>query len=248
MYATKISKYMKYFKGNLLCLPESNAGIQTEEGAEAFQEAIDFLNKQPTIEPLTTSKGLCRIAEDFIAIYQKSDTGELANKDMEEIINKYGSFSAIINLVVSDGDPSRGQRESLLSTEIQKVGVANGKHNVYRHCSAIITSTEFENTVDKDDKGLLTEKNQVKNENKKEESKKVGGIEKNNPVEKNKENEKDVKLKSEKKINMFKGVIDGIMAGNSDKAFDEMMNDPIFKMMCGEDEDDTESVEETSHS
>ena len=30
--------------------------------------------------------------------------------------------------------------------------------------------------------------------------------------------------KSEKKINMFKGVIDGIMAGNSDKAFDEMMN------------------------
>ena len=47
MYATKISKYMKYFKGNLLCLPESNAGIQTEEGAEAFQEAIDFLNKQP---------------------------------------------------------------------------------------------------------------------------------------------------------------------------------------------------------
>ena len=31
-------------------------------------------------------------------------------------------------------------------------------------------------------------------------------------------------------------------------SFDEMMNDPIFKMMCGEDEDDTESVEETSHS
>jgi hypothetical protein len=222
MYAIKISKYMKYFKGNLLCLPESNAGIQTEEGAEAFQEAIDFLNKQPTIEPLTTSKGLCRIAEDFIAIYQKSDTGELANKDMEEIINKYGSFSgsfsramdfggetpemAIINLVVSDGDPSRGQRESLLSTEIQKVGVANGKHNVYRHCSAIITSTEFENTVDKDDKGLLTEKNQVKNENKKEESKKVEGIEKNNPVEKNKENEKDVKLKSEKKITEAKDI------------------------------------------
>ena len=30
--------------------------------------------------------------------------------------------------------------------------------------------------------------------------------------------------KSAKQINMFKGVIDGIMAGNSDKAFDEMMN------------------------
>jgi hypothetical protein len=28
---------------------------------------------------------------------------------------------AMINLVVSDGDPSRGQRESLLSNEIKKV-------------------------------------------------------------------------------------------------------------------------------
>ena len=199
-YAKTISKYMHYFKGNLLCLPESNAGIQTEEGIEAFKEAVDFLNKQEKLEPLKASKGLCRIAEDFIAIYQKPDSGELANKDMEEIINKYGSFSgsfsramdfggetpemAIINLVVSDGDPSRGQRESLLSTEIQKVGVANGPHQTYRHCSAIITSSEFENTFDKDDNGLLVE-NKPTNKNKKTEYTKMkesngDKIEKNN--------------------------------------------------------------------
>ncbi len=172
-YAKTISKYMNYFKGNLLCLPDTNAGIQTEEGVEAFKEAVDFLNKQENLEPLKPSKGLCRIAEEFIAIYQKPDSGELANKDMEDIINKYGSFSgsfsramdfggetaemAIINLVVSDGDPSRGQRESLLSTEINRIGVANGKHETYRHCSAIITCTEFENTYDADDNGLLEE-------------------------------------------------------------------------------------------
>ncbi len=66
---------------------------------------------------------------------------------------------------MSDGDPSRGQRESLLSTEIQKVGVANGPHQTYRHCSAIITSSEFENTFDKDDNGLLVE-NKPTNKNK----------------------------------------------------------------------------------
>ena len=192
IYAKTISKYMSYFKGNLLCLPDTNAGIQTEEGVEAFKEAVDFLNKQEKIEPLKPSKGLCRIAEEFIAIYQKPDSGELANKDMEDIINKYGSFSgsfsramdfggetaemAIINLVVSDGDPSRGQRESLLSTEIKKVGVANGEHDVYRHCSAIITCTEFDNTFDKDDNGLLTQgkpanlknKEKAKNDDEKE--------------------------------------------------------------------------------
>ena len=206
-YAKTISKYMNYFKGNLLCLPDTNAGIQTEEGVEAFKEAVDFLNKQEKIEPLKPSKGLCRIAEEFIAIYQKPDSGELANKDMEDIINKYGAFSgsfsramdfggetaemAIINLVVSDGDPSRGQRESLLSTEIKKVGVANGEHEVYRHCSAIITATEFDNTFDKDDNGLLTQskpKNIKNKENIKNDEAKINNI--NEKKDENKENEK----------------------------------------------------------
>ena len=206
-YAKTISKYMNYFKGYLLCLPDTNAGIQTEEGVEAFKEAVDFLNKQENLEPLKPSKGLCRIAEEFIAIYQKPDSGELANKDMEDIINKYGSFSgsfsramdfggetaemAIINLVVSDGDPSRGQRESLLSNEIKKVGVANGEHEVYRHCSAIITSTEFDNTFDKDDNGLLTQskpKNIKSIEKNKNDEEKLINL--NEKKDENKENEK----------------------------------------------------------
>jgi hypothetical protein len=218
-YAKTISKYMNYFKGNLLCLPGTNAGIQTEEGVEAFKEAVDFLNKQENLEPLKPSKGLCRIAEEFIAIYQKPDSGELANKDMEDIINKYGSFSgsfsramdfggetaemAIINLVVSDGDPSRGQRESLLSNEIKKVGVANGEHEVYRHCSAIITSTEFDNTFDKDDNGLLTQskpKNIKSIEKNKNDEEKLNNL--NEKKDENKENEKINELvKTDKKKN-----------------------------------------------
>ena len=47
---------------------------------------------------------------------------------------------------------------------------------------------------------------------------------------------------------MFFGLVAGLTGGQYMQSFDEMMNDPIFKMMCGEDEDDTESVEETSHS
>ena len=228
-YAKTISKYMNYFKGKLLCLPESNAGIQTEEGVEAFKEAVDFLNKQPKIEPLKPSKGLCRIAEDFISIYQKPDSGDLANKDMEEIINKYGSFAgsfsramdfggetpemAIINLVVSDGDASRGQRESLLSTEIKKIGVANGKHDTYRHCSAIITCTEFENTFDKDDNGLLTEvkpSNIKKSESIKEDYRSNRELKENNYDKKNevkdKKHDNDNKNQSDGKEELPPGV------------------------------------------
>lgn len=177
-YARTISKYVSYFKGKLLCLPGSNAGIQTEEGASAYREAVDFLSKHSRIDPLKPSKGLCRIAEEFIAAVQKPNSNEIENKDMEEIINKYGTFAgsfsramdfggetpeqAVINLIVSDGDKSRGQRESLLSTEIKRVGVANGRHDTYRHCTAIVTCTEFENTYDADDNGLLVEESPKK--------------------------------------------------------------------------------------
>ena len=178
-YARTISKYIGYFKGKLLCLPGSNAGIQTEEGAEAYSEAVDFLSKQSRIEALKPSKGLCRIAEEFISEVQKPNSNDLENIDMEEIINKYGSFSgsfsramdfggetpeqAVINLIVSDGDKTRGQRESLLSTDIQRIGVANGEHSTYRHCTAIVTCSEFENIIDNDDNGLLEEGNASKN-------------------------------------------------------------------------------------
>lgn len=51
-----------------------------------------------------------------------------------------------------------------------------------------------------------------------------------------------------KDLAMFLGLVAGLTDGQYMQSFDEMMNDPIFKMMCGEDEDDTKSVEETSHS
>ena len=179
-YARTIGKYINYFKGNLLCLPGSNAGIQTEEGPDAYREAVDFLSSHSRIEALKPSKGLCRIAEEFVEAVQ-NDSNDLESKDMEEIINKYGSFGgsfsramdfggetpeqAVINLIVSDGDKSRGQRESLLSTEIKRIGVANGEHKAYRHCTAIVTCTEFENQVDDDDNGLLDENSKKKDDN-----------------------------------------------------------------------------------
>ena len=110
---------------------------------------------------------------------------------------------AIINLVVSDGDPSRGQRESLLSNEIKKVWVANEEHEVYRHCSAIITSTEFDNTFDKDDNGLLTQskpKNIKSIEKNKNDEEKLNNL--NEKKDENKENEKiNERVKTDKKKN-----------------------------------------------
>ena len=170
-YAKKINEYVSYFKGKTLRIPGSNAGIRTEEGAAAYIEAVDFLSKQDGVDPLQPSKGLARICADFMAEAQKVDPEEIGNIDLEEIIAKYGSFSGslnramdfggedpeqvLINLIVCDGDPNRGNRESLLSTDLHKVGVASANHPTYRFCTLIISSTKFKNTYDSDDDGFI---------------------------------------------------------------------------------------------
>ena len=185
-YAKKINEYVSWFKGKTLRIPGTNTGIRTEEGAAAYIEAVDFLSQQDGVEPLEPSKGLARICEDFMAEAQKVDPNELGNIDLEEIIGKYGQFTGdlnramdfggedpenvLINLIVCDGDPNRGNRESLLSTQLKKIGVANAKHPTYRYCTLIISCTEFTNTYDPNDEGFLEEGEKESSEPKEEET------------------------------------------------------------------------------
>ena len=173
-YAKTISKYLNNFKEKLFYLPKKNIEFQTEEGVEAFKEAIEFLEKQPELVPLSISKEMSQIAEAYLNHYQNPDSNDLSDEDMEKIINKFGTFSgffyraisfggltpemAVIDLIVSDGDSSRKQREVLLSNEIKIIGVANKELETCGHCSSIITCTEFQKILE----------NKELNENKKE--------------------------------------------------------------------------------
>ena len=51
-----------------------------------------------------------------------------------------------------------------------------------------------------------------------------------------------------KDLAMFLGIVAGLTGGQYMQSFDEMMNDPLFQMMCEENEHDSEGVEETSNS
>ena len=164
-YSKKLSKYIDYFKDNVLYIPGTNVGIPTEEGAEAYDEAINFLKKKAVaVEALTPSKGLNKIAIDILTEYQKDIDAKL---DLDAIIGKHGTLQGaykqvvqfgssrpeqiIINLVVSDGDKTRGQRDALLMEDMKKVGVAYGTHETYRNLTVITECSKFENTIDGDD-------------------------------------------------------------------------------------------------
>ena len=184
-YAKKINEYVSYFKGKVLRIPGSNSGIRTEEGAAAYIEAAEFLANQEGIFPLEPSKGLGRICLDFMKEAQTADPEEIGNINLEEIIKRYGHFKqnlnramdfggedpeqVLINLIVCDGDPNRGNRESLLSKDLHKIGVANAKHHTYRYCTLIISCTDFVNTYDSDDNGFIEDgdyNNEIQDEKK----------------------------------------------------------------------------------
>ena len=166
-YAEKVLKYKSYFDGNILKIPGTKGRIQTEEGPAAYAEAANFLLSAEPVDEMTPSKGLTNIANDLLSSVQNCEPDELDNIDMNQIIEKYGSFGGnfsrsmefggenaeqvIMNLIVNDGDKSRSQRDSLLDDDLKVVGIATGKHKYFGNCSIIVSSTTFDNILSKDD-------------------------------------------------------------------------------------------------
>ena len=169
-YADKVNKYIPYFDGKVLNIPGRKNGILTQEGDKAFKECVSYLQKQKAVDALDPSKGLLRLAQDYIKKIQKknADTDSI---DVDKMLSKYGNFygdfntaveyggqnpeQAVVNLIVGDGDPTRDHRKSLLNTSFKLVGVAFGTHQVFHNCSVIFTCSEFENSHDKEDIGFL---------------------------------------------------------------------------------------------
>ena len=77
----------------------------------------------------------------------KAVNDEIDNIDMNQIIEKYGSFSGnfefggenaeqvIMNLIVNDGDKSLSQRDSFLDGNLKVVGLAIRKNEYFGNCS-----------------------------------------------------------------------------------------------------------------
>ncbi len=170
-YAQKLKKYFNYFDGNILKVPGREKHITTEEGVKAYQEAYDFLLKQSPQKPYTPCKGLCRVGIDFLKDISDLTPEASRNADSEKIVDKYGDYSGemsratdlggeipeyvVVCMLVSDGDPKREKRKALLSPQYDRIGVAFGKHNMFKVSTVIFASENFTNNVDKDDNGLI---------------------------------------------------------------------------------------------
>lgn len=165
-YADKVDSMKAYFDKKILRMPGSKVGFQTQEGAAAYDECAKFLKGAESSDQLRPSKGLTKIADELLVVVQK-DPSQIGTVDMNELIDKYGSFvgsfnrimecggstpeQVVINLLVSDGEKSRNQRNVLLSKGLKTVGLASGNHDIYKTATIIVMCTKFENKTDADD-------------------------------------------------------------------------------------------------
>ena len=195
-FADKIKKYVDYFKDEKIIKIPGNKQIRTDEGPAAYIEAADFVSKQKGLEPLEPSKELQQACVDFMIKAKTVEPEEMGNIDIEAIVQKYGNFTGslsrimdfggedpeqvLINFIVCDGDPSRANRDSLLSSEFTKIGVAIGEHKTYGFFTIIVTCTEFSNDTETGNKNNKQKVNKQTKTNKQ----KVNANEKKPKVEK----------------------------------------------------------------
>ena len=158
-YAEKVLKYVEYFDGTTLKIPGKDAYISTKEGAEAYKELADFLKSSQGMEPFEPSKGLFKIANEFLNSSQSYEVDQMDKIDTVKIMEKYGNFKGefnqamefgsdnpqeiVINLLVSDGDNSREYRNVLLNPKLKKVGIASGKHSAFPNFTVILACIDF---------------------------------------------------------------------------------------------------------
>lgn len=148
-YAKLLEDYRNTFEGNLVKRP-GQQDLQTNEGTEAVDEAIRFLQKQEPLGALRPSKGMSKAAKDHVR--DQGPQGLLGHtgtdgSDIEARLNRHGKWdiriaenisygmktgrSVVIQLIVDDGVSSRGHRTNMFGEKFQRAGVACGPHKQF---------------------------------------------------------------------------------------------------------------------
>ena len=164
-YSYKLSKILRYFKGNIYEKPGYEA-IETEEGASNVVACINYLKSVQKVPPLVPSNALSLAAQlhadDIGPSGRMSHIGQDGSEPCDRI-EKFCSWSGhlgenidygnaspediVVNLLIDDGVPARGQRLNLMKREHKYVGVGFGYHAEYQYvCVLVFAELVIENS------------------------------------------------------------------------------------------------------
>eukprot|EP00164_Ancoracysta_twista_P005501 GFYU01007547.1.p1 GENE.GFYU01007547.1~~GFYU01007547.1.p1 ORF type:complete len:790 (-),score=280.46 GFYU01007547.1:102-2471(-) len=149
-YIRILEDFKQYYDGKTIRIP-GQTPLVTMEGVDAVDEAIDFLDTQEPLHPLMFSKALSLAAMDLVDDHgPKGLTGHEGTDgtDAGERCRRYGEFTEgwlgpsesctygqntaqliVIQLLIDDGEPSRGHRENIFSDDHSYCGISVGPHS-----------------------------------------------------------------------------------------------------------------------
>jgi hypothetical protein len=136
--------------------------IMTKEGIVALKDALSYLQKCLPVKLMVPDLRLFKAARDHQS--DQSLTGKTGHtgsngSNTPNRIEKYGDWDKaigenifygesdarviVLQLVIDDGTPGRGHRKNLLEKDYRLVGVATGKHPVWRNICVITFADAF---------------------------------------------------------------------------------------------------------
>ena len=154
-YIQKLKDTLKYFR-NKIFHPPGEDPIQTYEGPEAVDDAIQFLKTQKPVDLLVYNEGIAQACKDHaFDIGTKGLTTHEGSDDLNisERIEKYVEWDGgaaesldfgfrnaeniILNLLIDDGVKDRYQRNNLFNDKFKYIGIGAAPHREYGTCVVI---------------------------------------------------------------------------------------------------------------
>jgi hypothetical protein len=154
-FIIKLKESLNYFRDKIFHPPGEDP-IQTYEGPEAIDDAIQFLKKQKPVNELEYNENIALACKDHVndigikglTTHEGSDDKNISDR-LENYCEWDGSISEsldfgfkvaeniILNLIIDDGVKDRYQRLNLFNNDFKYIGIGAGPHREYNHCVVI---------------------------------------------------------------------------------------------------------------
>lgn len=154
-YIEKLKRAKTFFKDKIFRHP-AELPIETYEGVDGIDNAINFLQAQKPIDELTFSSELASAAQDHakdigekgLSSHEGSDGNGISDR-VERYIEWDGAIAEnldfcfkfaeniVMNLIIDDGSKLKHQRSNLFNPDFKFVGVACAKHKTFKICTVI---------------------------------------------------------------------------------------------------------------
>lgn len=154
-FIEKIEKNKSFFKDKIFRHP-LELPIETYEGKQALDDAIQFLDSQEPVDALELSVDLYKAAMDHardlgskgLSSHEGSDGSTLCDRierytewdgaiaENLDFCYKYAD-NIVMNLIIDDGSEQKNQRSNLFNKDFHYVGVACHSHKTFKICTVV---------------------------------------------------------------------------------------------------------------